>query len=174
MDRYKYMRLVINTLLDKIIQQHKLLDLVHDGYVYVKICRGMYGLPPAGIIIANQLLVKRLAPFGYYPVTHNPGLWRHKHHPILFPLVVDDFGVKYVGKEHADHLIDTLKSLPWTGKPPSIVAIPWIGIMTTAPLTSPCPTTWRMHSTTFKIAPPNTACMPPPNGQPHSMAPRSN
>jgi hypothetical protein len=26
-------------------------------------------------------------------------------HPITFTLVVDDFGVKYVGKEHADHLI---------------------------------------------------------------------
>jgi hypothetical protein len=106
MDRYEYMRLAINTLPDEIIQQYKLLDLVHDGYVYVEIRRGMYGLPQAGII-ANQLLVKRLAPFGYYPVTHTPGLWRHKHRPILFSLVVDDFGVKYVGKEHANHLIDT-------------------------------------------------------------------
>jgi hypothetical protein len=25
--------------------------------------------------------------------------------PILFTLVADDFGVKYVGKEHVDHLI---------------------------------------------------------------------
>jgi hypothetical protein len=109
MDRYKYMRLAITTLPDKIIQQYKLLDLVHDGYVYVEIHRGMYGLPQAGII-ANQLLVKRLTPFGYYPVTHTPGLWRHKYRPILFSLVVDDFGVKYVGKEHANHLINTLKS----------------------------------------------------------------
>jgi hypothetical protein len=103
------MRLAINTLPDKIIQQYQLLNLVHNGYVYVEICRGMYGLPQAGII-ANQLLVKRLTPFGYYPVTHTPGLWRHKHRPILFSLVMDDFGVKYVGKEHAQHLIDMLKS----------------------------------------------------------------
>jgi hypothetical protein len=27
-----------------------------------------------------------------------PGLWTHKTRPILFSLVVDDFGVKYVGK----------------------------------------------------------------------------
>jgi hypothetical protein len=27
----------------------------------------------------------------------------------MFSLVVDDFGVKYVGKEHADHLINCLK-----------------------------------------------------------------
>ena len=40
--------------------------------------------------------------------------------PISFTLVVDDFGIKYVGKEHAQHLIDTLQSLytitiDWTG-----------------------------------------------------------
>ncbi len=27
----------------------------------------------------------------------------------MFTLVVDDFGVKYVGKEHADHLVASLK-----------------------------------------------------------------
>jgi hypothetical protein len=26
----------------------------------------------------------------------------------LFSLVVDDFGVKYVGKEHVDHLLEVL------------------------------------------------------------------
>jgi hypothetical protein len=29
--------------------------------------------------------------------------------PITFSLVVDDFGIKYAGKEHADHLINCLK-----------------------------------------------------------------
>ena len=28
-------------------------------------------------------------------------------------LVVDDFGINYVGKEHADHLISTLKKSPY-------------------------------------------------------------
>ena len=28
----------------------------------------------------------------------------------MFTLVVDDFGVKYVGKEHADHLVTSLKT----------------------------------------------------------------
>jgi hypothetical protein len=103
------MRLAIDTLPAEIIDQYALLGLVHNGYVYLEIRKGMYGLPQAGIL-ANQLLVKRLAPFGYYPITHTPGLWRHKHRPILFSLVVDDFGIKYVGKAHAQHLIDTLAS----------------------------------------------------------------
>jgi hypothetical protein len=38
-----------------------------------------------------------------------PGLWQHKTRPILFTLVVDNFGVKYVGKEHVDHLIWCIK-----------------------------------------------------------------
>ena len=38
-----------------------------------------------------------------------PGLWKHKWCPVQFTLVVDDFGVKYVGKEHAQHLKNTLE-----------------------------------------------------------------
>jgi hypothetical protein len=46
---------------------------------------------------------KRLAPFGYYPAHQTPGLWLHKTRPIALSLIVDDFAVKYVGKEHAEH-----------------------------------------------------------------------
>jgi len=68
----------------------------------------MWKLPQAGIL-ANKLLWKRLKPHGYYERVNTPGLWRHATRPITFSLVVDDFGVKYVGKEHADHLISCLK-----------------------------------------------------------------
>lgn len=103
MARYEYMRLPIDIIPDEIIAQYNLLPLIHHGYVYIEIRKGMYGLPQAGIL-ANQLLTKRLALHGYAPTTHTPGLWRHKTRPITFTLVVDDFGVKYVGKQHAEHL----------------------------------------------------------------------
>ena len=32
-----------------------------------------------------------------------PGFWMHDWRSILSSLCVDDFGVKYVGKEHAEH-----------------------------------------------------------------------
>jgi hypothetical protein len=67
----------------------------------------MYGLKQAGLL-ADQLLQKRLAPFGYYPSRQTPGLWLHKSRPIAFSLIVDDFAVKYVGKQHADHLRNAL------------------------------------------------------------------
>jgi hypothetical protein len=67
----------------------------------------MYGLKQAGLL-SNQLLQTRLAPFGYYPARHTPGLWLHENQPISFSLVVDDFAVKYVGKQHADYLRNAL------------------------------------------------------------------
>ena len=66
-------------------------------------------------------LKKFLEPEGYYEVEHTPGLWRHRWRPISFILVVDDFGVKYVGKEHAQHLLGILEAkypavaTDWTG-----------------------------------------------------------
>jgi hypothetical protein len=103
MARYKYMRLPITIIPQEIIDEYNLLDIVHNGFIYMEIRRGMYGLPQAGII-ANQLLTERLAPQGYYQCRQTPGLRRHKWRPVLFSLVMDDFGVKYVGKQHVDHL----------------------------------------------------------------------
>jgi hypothetical protein len=71
--------------------------------------RALWGLPQAGIL-ANKWLRRKLAPFGYYKCINTPGLWYHVLRPISFTLVVDDFGIKYVGKEHADHLIASIKS----------------------------------------------------------------
>ena len=70
----------------------------------------MHGLPQAELL-ANKQLVKNLVPFGYKPCRFTPGLWKHEWRPITFTLVVDDFGVKYVGKEHVQHLIAALQSL---------------------------------------------------------------
>ena len=63
----------------------------------------MSGFLQAGIL-AQQLLEKRLNKCGYHQSTLVPGLWAHEWIPIQFTLVVDDFGVKYTGEEHANHL----------------------------------------------------------------------
>jgi hypothetical protein len=64
----------------------------------------MYGLPQAGIL-TNELLQRNLAKDGYRPTHHTHGLWTHDSRPISLSLVVDDFRVKYVGHEHAEHLM---------------------------------------------------------------------
>ena len=68
----------------------------------------MYGLPQSGIL-AQKLLEERLGLEVYHQSERTPGLWTHEWRPISFTLVVDDFGIKYVGKEHADHLVSVLK-----------------------------------------------------------------
>jgi hypothetical protein len=89
----------------------------------------MYGLKQAGLL-ANQLLQTRLAPFGYYPARHTPGLWLHKTQPISFTLVFDDFAVKYVSKHHAEHLQNALLrtyelTTDWTATMYSGMTLKW-------------------------------------------------
>ena len=68
-----------------------------DGFVYVAIKQGKYGLPQSGIL--NQTLLEtRLNAHGYHQSKITPGLWTHEWRPICFTLAADDFGVKYVGK----------------------------------------------------------------------------
>ena len=113
------MRIHLSLIPDEIIREYNLLELAHDGYVYIEINKGMYGLPQAGIL-ANKLLARRLAKKGYHQAPHTPGLWKHTSRPIQFTLVADDFGVEYVGREHAEHLLQALQehytvSTDWTG-----------------------------------------------------------
>jgi hypothetical protein len=118
--RYEYMCMLLSRFLEEIVSKYNLKALAVDGWVYIEIIKGMYGLKQAGFL-ANQLLQKRLAPFGYYPDRHITGLWLHKTRPIAFSLIVDDFAVKYMGKQHADHLRDALLqsyelTTDWEGK----------------------------------------------------------
>ncbi len=126
MERFEYIRIRIEDIPEEIITEYKLREKGCDGYIYVEIRKGMYGLPQAGIL-AQQLLEQRLNAHGYSQSKAVQGLWTHKTRPISFTLVVDDFGVKYVGKEHAMHLINILRqnyeiSEDWT-------ASKYIGIM---------------------------------------------
>jgi hypothetical protein len=79
----------------------------------------MYGLPQA-VILANELLQRNLAKYGYRLTQHTHGLWKHDTLPVSFSLVVDNFGFKYVGREHAEHLMECIKknyeiSSDWKG-----------------------------------------------------------
>ena len=48
MARFEYIRIPIWLLTKVIIDQYKLKPLFHNGFVYVEIRKGMYGLPQAG------------------------------------------------------------------------------------------------------------------------------
>jgi hypothetical protein len=108
MDRKEYMRIPIKLIPQAFMDHYNLQDKIHNGHIYCEIRKGIYGLPQAGKL-ANDLLRKRLATCGYFECTHTPGLWKHIWRPVTFTLVVDDFGVKFVGIEQLKHLIASLK-----------------------------------------------------------------
>jgi hypothetical protein len=129
MDRYEYMRIPVRDIPPTIMEQYNLAPLVHNGVVLVEICKGMYGLPQAGII-ANTRLVAHLLTHGYHQAPHTPGLFTHESRPISFCLVVDNFGIKYVGREHAQHLLDCLETqytvtTDWTGSKYCGLSLAW-------------------------------------------------
>ena len=97
--------------------------------MYFEITKGIYGLKQAGKIV-NDLLTKRLSAHGCYQCDTTTGLWRHKWRPIIFALIVDDFGIEYVEKVHAEHLLTALRenynvSTDWTGSKFAGIDITW-------------------------------------------------
>ena len=72
MKNAEYMRFPIDLIPPEIMEQYKLQDKIHNGFVFCKIKRGMYGLPQAGLI-AQELLAKRLGEHGYYQSKRTPG-----------------------------------------------------------------------------------------------------
>ena len=125
-----------------IVEQYNLKELALNGYVHLEMRRAVWGLPQAGIL-ANKRLRRKLAPFGYYECVNTPGLWYHVSRPISFTLVVDDFGVKFVGKEHADHLIASIKSTykklteDWTGSLYCGISLDWDYVGRTVDISMP-------------------------------------
>ena len=55
MNRPEYMRLPSKIIPQEIMEQYNLQTKINDGWVYVRIDKGMYRLPQAGIL-ANKLL----------------------------------------------------------------------------------------------------------------------
>ena len=107
--RTEYIRMKIDDLPKEIINEYKLREKVNrQGMVYIEATKEVYGLPQAGLL-ANELLEQHLNKHGYFESKLVLGLWKHTASPISFTLVVDDFGVKYVEKEHVEHLMTVLQ-----------------------------------------------------------------
>lgn len=111
------------------MQEYNLKEKVVNDHIYMKIIRGMYGLPQAGRL-ANNLLKQRLSKYSYYETNTTPGLWKHTFRPIYFTLIVDDFGIKFTNIKNTMHLIKTLKKwyeieVDWTGSRYAGITLKW-------------------------------------------------
>ena len=72
--RPEYLRVKLTDIPAEIITEYKLRDKVNkNGFVFIEVTKGMYGLPQAGLL-ANLLLEKRLNKQGYFQSKLVPGL----------------------------------------------------------------------------------------------------
>ena len=116
MQKAEYMKIPFQYFPEDIITRYSLRELLaSDGYIYIKITKGMYELKQASVLAYNNL-VKNLKDHGYAPIPHSVGLWRHNSRPLTFCLCVDDFGIKYENKADADHLLAAFRQ--FTPSPP--------------------------------------------------------
>jgi hypothetical protein len=102
-----------------IINQYDLKTCTLNGFVYLEMHQAVWGLSPAEIF-AKKLIHKKLLPHGYYICSNTPSLWKLEMQSISFTLVVDNFGVEYVGQGHVDHLFRCIRqhyklTEGWTG-----------------------------------------------------------
>ena len=89
--------------------KYHLENLSRHGWIYIEIRKGVPCIKQSGKV-ANSRLVYNLEKYGYAPYKCTPALWRHAATPVVFTLCVDSFGVKYVGKQHNNHLFDSLRA----------------------------------------------------------------
>ena len=108
--RYKYVRMALANVLEKNVSQYKLYEIAANGWVYMKTWKGILGLKHAGKG-ANDCLISHLEKYEYAPCKCRPVIWCNKNWPITFTLVVDNFNVKYVGKQHADCLLSMIHNM---------------------------------------------------------------
>ena len=129
MEQSEYVRIKLSDIPPEFIEEYNITQSVQNGWIYFGILRGCYGLPQSGRI-ANDLLRTCLEKAGYYEAATTPGVWIHKWRPIQFVLIVDDFGIEYVGKQHALHLPKILEqnyeiTTDWEGRKFSVIEPAW-------------------------------------------------
>ena len=86
--RPEYMKVPIKYFPQDIIEKYSLDKKVDaNGFVYVQINKGMYGLKQAAVL-AYQHLIDNLQKDGYTPIEHTDSYWRHATLPTVFCLCV--------------------------------------------------------------------------------------
>ena len=102
------------------VDTYNLKGKAHNRYIFARVTKWMYGLPQA-VQIAHDDLFQHMEPYGYRLSRNTPVPWKHESRPTNFNLLVDNFGVKYLVKEHILHLKAELEdkykvTTDWEGK----------------------------------------------------------
>ena len=94
MTNAEYVRVLRKQFPADIIRSYKLTNLVApDGYIYIKIKKGTYGLNQAANL-AYQNLAEILSKHGFNPIPQIVSMWKDTTRSSIFCLCVDNFGIK--------------------------------------------------------------------------------
>ena len=86
-------------MLDNIKMHYNLMGkATQDGWVYLEVRKGMFILPQARLLL-QEVLKEYLTKHRYTQSKLTPSFWEHHTKPSQFCRMVDDFGVKYSGRE---------------------------------------------------------------------------
>ena len=66
MDKAEYIMINISMIPPKCVDKYNFKEKSHNGYIFTRLTKGVYGLPQAGQI-AYDSLVQHLEPYGYRP-----------------------------------------------------------------------------------------------------------
>ena len=109
MEHPEYMKLPYKYFPKEIRIKYNLSSLLtSDGYIYIKIIKGMYGLKQSALLAHIQLSTL-LVHGGYISIEGSQNMWKHFTRKTLFCLCVDDFGVKVYSKEDLEHFQNTVQ-----------------------------------------------------------------
>ena len=99
LDRLECMRIPIELVPQEFIDANNLASKIKNGYIYMKIIRGIYGLPQSGVL-ANKLLKQNDSKnmITTKSTTHSRTFHTQDLPNMVYTIVVDDFGVQYIGK----------------------------------------------------------------------------
>lgn len=101
----------------------------------------------------------------YYHLNKTSGLWQHKWCPIMFTLIVDNFGIEYVGIQRTQYLQDNIKSH-------YDIVKNWKGNLYSGIIDSPWTNTTTLSSSNVTICSSNHATSCPTKPAQSSMEPK--
>ena len=79
-----------------------------NGRALVSIHKGMYGLPHAGKLAQDRLML-HLSKHGYHQCARTYCLFRHESDDIAFMVVVDDFGILHGNDDSRERFFEVLR-----------------------------------------------------------------
>jgi hypothetical protein len=130
----EFIQIKLSDIPNEVINKYKLREKATKKWqhLYQSQAWHVQSLPQAGLL-ANEPFKKCLNKHGYQQSKLVSGLWKHDTRPIQLALVVNDFGDKYVGEEHAQHLKNALEeqyklTCDWTGKWYFGITFDWEGL----------------------------------------------